>query len=73
MALTLEEFGIDRLNGAEKRELLDLLWDHVVADPDFTIPNWHREELERRIAVADANPDAGEPWETVRARLLERP
>lgn len=34
-------------------------------------PDWHIKELERRIAAADANPGAGEPWETVLTRLLK--
>ncbi len=28
-------------------------------------------ELEKRLAELDENPEAGEPWETVRARLLD--
>jgi hypothetical protein len=29
-------------------------------------------ELEKRIAVADVDPGAAEPWEAVRARLLRK-
>jgi hypothetical protein len=33
------------------------------------IPEGHREELDRRLIAADADPLAGRPWEEVRARL----
>ena len=39
-------------------------------EPDeLPIPDWHREELDRRLAEDDAEPEAGAPWEEVRARL----
>ena len=72
MSLTLEQFGIDRLSPTERSELLSLLWDSL-HDVPFTPPEWHLRELERRIAAADANPDAAEPWEVVRARLSRKP
>lgn len=71
MAVTLEQFGIDRLPVEDRLELLGLIWDSVANDRVPTpIPEWHREELARRIAAADADPGAGIPWEVVRARLL---
>jgi hypothetical protein len=39
----------------------------------FNPPDWHLRELERRVAAADADPDAAERWETVLARLLRKP
>ncbi len=73
MSLTLEQFGIDRLNPQERCELIDLLWDSLPHDTPFTPPAWHLRELERRIAAADANPSAAEPWEVVLARLSRKP
>lgn len=32
---------------------------------ELAMPQWHREELERRLAAADASPDASIPWEQV--------
>jgi putative addiction module component (TIGR02574 family) len=70
MSLTLSQFGIDRLNTQQRVELIGLIWDSLPDDacPDVP-PDWHIQELERRIAAADANPEAAEPWETVLARL----
>lgn len=33
------------------------------------IPQSHKEELDRRLAAYQDNPDAGSPWEEVKARL----
>lgn len=73
MSLTLEQFGIDRLSPEERRELINLLWDSLPTDAPFTPPEWHLKELERRIAAADADPGAAEPWEAVFERLSKKP
>jgi putative addiction module component (TIGR02574 family) len=72
MNLTLEQFGIDRLSPEERYELIDLIWDSLPSDAPFTPPEWHLQELEKRIAAADADPGAVEPWETVLARLSRK-
>jgi putative addiction module component (TIGR02574 family) len=73
MDLTLEQFGIDRLNPQQRFELIGLIWDSLPSDIPFTPPDWHLRELERRIADADADPGAAETWETVLARLTREP
>ena len=73
MDLTLEQFGIDRLSPRQRLELIGLLWDSLPDDAPFTPPDWHLRELERRIAAADADPGAAEPWEAVLARLSRKP
>lgn len=69
MSLTLEQFGIDRLNVEERQELIGLLWDSLPDDAPIAVPAWHVNELERRIANADANPDDVERAEDLIARL----
>lgn len=73
MHLTLEQFGIDRLNAQQRWELLGLLWDSLPDDAPLSPPAWHIQELERRLADADANPQAGEAWESVYQRLSSKP
>jgi putative addiction module component (TIGR02574 family) len=73
MTLTLEQFGIDRLSPQERLELINLIWDSIPDDAPFTPPDWHLRELERRVAAADADPGAAEPWEAVLARLSRKP
>jgi putative addiction module component (TIGR02574 family) len=73
MTMTLEQFGIDRLNPQQRWELIGLIWDSLPDDLPFTPPEWHLPELERRVAAADADPGAAEPWEVVLARLSRKP
>jgi putative addiction module component (TIGR02574 family) len=73
MSLTLEQFGIDRHSPEQQLQLISLIWDNLPDDTPFTPPDWHIRELERRIAAADADPGAGEPWEAVLARLSRNP
>jgi putative addiction module component (TIGR02574 family) len=73
MAMTLEQFGIDRLSPQERYELIGLIWDSLPDDAPFAPPDWHLRELERRVAAADADPGAAEPWEAVLARLSRKP
>lgn len=73
MSLTLEQFGLDRLSPAQRVELIGLLWDSLPDDVPFSPPASHLRELERRIAAADADPGAAEPWEAVLARLSKQP
>lgn len=58
-----------RLPPTERIELLGDAWDSIAATPEgVPIPEWHVEELERR--VADRHPDFV-PWRVVRERLRE--
>jgi len=61
------------LSVEQRLELIGELWDSI---PDSTaalpVPDWHREELDRRLATADANPEAAIPWEEVKRRLREK-
>ena len=62
------------LSVEQRLELIGELWDSI---PDslesLPVPEWHREELERRLTNADADPEAAIPWQQVRKRLREKP
>ena len=73
MSHPLPEIDIDRLSVDQRLELITLLWDSIPEMETLPVPEWHREELERRLGAADASPDAGIPWERVRERLREKP
>ncbi len=70
MSLTLEQFGIDRLDPQQRQQLMELIWDSIPDQVSFTPPEWHRRELEQRLKTAQADPNATEPWVDVLARLL---
>jgi putative addiction module component (TIGR02574 family) len=51
----------------QRLELIGELWDSLPDSIDeLPIPEWHKAELDRRLAAADADPDTGIPWEDVR-------
>jgi len=60
--------GIDQMSIEDRLALAQRLWDSVVAELERQpLTPEQRAELERRVAAADANPDAGIPWEVIRA------
>jgi putative addiction module component (TIGR02574 family) len=70
MSPILQALGIDRLSTEEKVRLIGEIWDSIPDSSDqFGIPEFHREELDRRLAVCEADPQAGSIWEEVKKRL----
>jgi len=59
---------------SQRLDLIAKLWDSLPETPaEMPVPLWHREELERRLAAADANPEAAIPWPEARDRLRRSP
>jgi putative addiction module component (TIGR02574 family) len=67
------ELNVAELTVAQRMELIGILWDSI-PDSGETLqtPDWHREELERRLEAADATPEAAIPWDQVQAALRNR-
>jgi putative addiction module component (TIGR02574 family) len=61
MSSSPHELGIDRLSVAERLDLIGQIWDTLPPDAELPIPDWHIRELERRLAVANADPGAALP------------
>ena len=66
-----QQLGIDRLTPEERLKLIGEIWESLTPIAQTEIPESHRQELDRRLANADADPAAGRPWEEVRKRLRE--
>ena len=74
MSQTTQSFAFEHLNPLERLDLIGALWDSLdQVESDVPLPDWHREEFDRRLASADADPGAGIPWAEVKARLAQRP
>jgi putative addiction module component (TIGR02574 family) len=59
-----------RLPVAERIELVQAIWDSVVAEsPAVPVTPEQRAELDRRLADAEADPSNERPWSEVRASL----
>ena len=73
MAQSLSDVAVKQLSVAERLELISTIWDSIPDSLDeVPVSEWHREELERRLAAADANPEAAIPWEEVREHLRKK-
>jgi len=69
---TFIDLGIDQLSREDRLQLLDDIWDSLTPKTDEDIPEGLREELDRRLAAADADASPGIPWEEVRAKLWDK-
>jgi putative addiction module component (TIGR02574 family) len=70
MATPPTEVDIEQLSVPQRLDLIARLWDSIPDTAEaMPVPQCHRDELGRRLTAADADPDAAEPWEQVRARL----
>ena len=58
---------IMKLPPAERLRLVEEIWDSLTASPeDVPVPDWHREELERRLD--DPTEQATLSWDEVRRK-----
>jgi len=70
MSQTMQKLGIDLMTPDERLRLIDEIWDSLEAGKALQMPQSHRQELDRRIAEADENPNAAIPWEEARGRRI---
>ena len=55
---------------AERMRLVEAIWDSISAVPDaLPLTQWQKDELDRRLAEFEANPDSGATLEEVFARI----
>ncbi len=55
---------------AERVRLVEAIWDSISAVPDaLPLTQWQKEELDRRLAEFEADPDSGATLEEVFARI----
>lgn len=65
--------SIFNLSPAEKLQLIECLWDDLAATPsDVPVPVWQKDELARRRANLERQPDSGISWDEVKARVRSR-
>ena len=67
------EFDFTKLSIAERIQLAEDLWDSIPpGGADVPLTEAQKAELDRRLEDLKHDPDAGESWEVVRARLYDR-
>jgi putative addiction module component (TIGR02574 family) len=54
----------------ERMRLVEAIWDSISAVPDaLPLTQWQKDELDRRLAEFEADPDSGATLEEVFARI----
>jgi putative addiction module component (TIGR02574 family) len=52
-------------------ELVEDIWDSIAEMPEsIEIPEWHKNELDKRLEAYHANPSEGSLWKEVKKRIL---
>lgn len=72
MSSLLTALGIDQLTPAERLRLISEIWDSLPEQPPPDLTDEQGKELDRRLALMDADPKALRPWAEVEARILGR-
>ena len=71
VAATLAE--IATLPVDDRIQLVEAIWDSIASEPGQPeLTEAQKRELERRLEAQAADPEAGTPWEQVKAQLLAR-
>jgi putative addiction module component (TIGR02574 family) len=71
MAIPLAELDLEQLSIPERLDLIGRLWDSISESSETVdVPDWHRDEVKRRLDDAENDPGADVPWEDVRKQLL---
>jgi len=72
MSTVVQNLKIEDLTREQKLKLIEELWDSLIQEETpLPVPDWHLEELDRRLALYRDNPTAGSSWEEVKQRLLD--
>jgi putative addiction module component (TIGR02574 family) len=65
---------IERLSLAERIQLVQDIWDTIVAAPEqLPVTEAQRQELDRRLDAYRQNPQGGVSWQEIKAKVMRRP
>lgn len=57
----------------DQLQLVEDLWDHIATSNEpLPIPDWQKEELDRRKRNFQANPDSAVSWEEARRNIRQQ-
>ena len=60
-------FELQKLPIHERLQLVEDLWDSIaLEDNNLAVPQWQKDELDRRAESFEANPSSGIPWENAK-------
>ncbi len=59
------------LSVSDRMDLIEDVWATLSETPEsIPVPDWHRAELDERIAAHERDPRAARPWNEVKAEIL---
>ena len=65
--------GFDELTIDEQVEYLQALWDRIMPrEGEISVPDWHMEIVQERLARYEANGIEGTPWKEFEKELIEQ-
>ena len=71
--LPFPPLGFDELTIDEQVEYLQALWDRIMPrEGEISVPDWHMEIVQERLARYEANGIEGTPWEEFEKELIEQ-
>ncbi len=73
MPSLMATLGVDRMSPDDRIRLVEEILDSLDRErlaPELT--DAQRQELDRRLAILEAEPERGDRWEEVEARVLRR-
>ncbi len=69
----MQPIDLRGLSVSERMQLVEDLWDSIAAETgELPLTEAQTLELERRLAEMERDPESGETWEVVRARIERR-
>ena len=69
----MQPIDLNTLSVSERIQLVEDLWDSIAAETGEAPPTDAQiAELERRLADMERDPQAGDSWDVVRARIEKR-
>jgi len=64
---------IRQLSVAERLRLIEDVWASLSETPErIQVPDWHRAEVDTRLAAHERDPEAAQPWADVKADILRK-
>lgn len=69
----MQPIDLSGLSVSERIQLVEDLWDSIAPETgELPLTEAQTLELERRLAEMERDPESGETWEVVRARIERR-
>ncbi len=57
----------------DQLQLVEDLWDHIAASEEpLPVPDWQKDELDRRKRTLEENPDSAIPWDDAKNQIRQQ-